>query len=211
MGWAHAGCAQIKWVLPGPTLRDALQPVMTRTGTWQSSLHQVSRHDKAVNYVSYIHLTREIRFRSRLDEKGKSDREPLMIFFVPSFVISPLQSCCRNFRQIMWLLWSVLWFDGFFGRFFAGKIVLKANMSICNFLSNNRSSRAKNQKHCVCFVVGMCGELWIFKMFDENSGQQLQTGWYLTLKSYEGTFVPSYERSFTEGNKIFWSARAKLL
>ena len=45
MGWGPCRlCIEsIKFALPGQTLRDALQPVMTRTGTWQSSLHQVSR------------------------------------------------------------------------------------------------------------------------------------------------------------------------
>ena len=68
----------------------------------------------------------------------------------------------------MCLLCVWLWFDGFSGDFLPVKATVNfesKHVSICNFLSNNRSSRAKNQKHCVCFVVGMCGELWISKVF----------------------------------------------
>lgn len=45
MGWGPCrSCIEsIKFASPGRTLRDALQPVMTRTGTWQSSLRPVFR------------------------------------------------------------------------------------------------------------------------------------------------------------------------
>ena len=47
--------------------------------------------------------------------------------------------------------------------------ILKAN--VCQFaicLSNHRSSRAKNQKHCVCFVVGLWRGLWKSKKYSSK-------------------------------------------
>ena len=47
--------------------------------------------------------------------------------------------------------------------------ILKAN--VCQFaicLSNHRSSQAKNQKHCVCFVVGLWRGLWKSKKYSSK-------------------------------------------